>query len=95
MSPWRLPWHGKAVLPPSQAVLVNKPIVNGRRGLCGAREASLSLIWLADENIPELPTDQCFEVVPGWICEILSPAAANKDREIKMLVCYSRNITRR
>jgi Uma2 family endonuclease len=28
--------------------------------------------------------DQRFEVVPDWICEILSPSTASKDRGIKM-----------
>ncbi len=38
------------------------------------------------ERMPELPTDQRFEVVPDWVCEILSPATASKDREIKLPV---------
>jgi Uma2 family endonuclease len=41
------------------------------------------------ERMPELPADQRFEVVPDWICEILSPATASKDRGIKMPV-YAR-----
>ena len=36
------------------------------------------------ERMPALPLDQRFEVVPDWICEILSPATASKDREVKM-----------
>jgi len=36
------------------------------------------------ERMPELPADQRFEVVPDWGCEILSPATASKDREVKM-----------
>lgn len=36
------------------------------------------------ERMPEIPGDQRFEVVPDWICEILSPATRSKDREIKM-----------
>lgn len=36
------------------------------------------------ERMPALPSDQRFEVVPDWVCEILSPATASKDREIKM-----------
>lgn len=41
------------------------------------------------ERMPELPEDQRFEVVPDWVCEILSPATASKDREVKMPV-YAR-----
>lgn len=36
------------------------------------------------ERMPNLPGDQRFEVVPDWVCEILSAATASKDREIKM-----------
>jgi Uma2 family endonuclease len=35
-------------------------------------------------RMTEIPRDQRFEVVPDWICEILSPATRSKDREIKM-----------
>ncbi|PWG62940.1 Uma2 family endonuclease [Spiribacter halobius] len=41
------------------------------------------------ERMPELPEDQRFEVVPDWVCEILSPATASRDREVKMPV-YAR-----
>jgi len=36
------------------------------------------------ERMPYLPEDQRFEVVPDWICEILSPSTASKDRKVKM-----------
>lgn len=36
-----------------------------------------------------VPQDHRFEVVPDWICEILSPSTASKDREIKMPI-YAR-----
>jgi Uma2 family endonuclease len=36
------------------------------------------------ERMPEIPSDQRCEVVPDWICEVLSPATRSKDREIKM-----------
>jgi Uma2 family endonuclease len=36
------------------------------------------------ERMPKPPEDQRFEIVPDWVCEILSPATASKDREIKM-----------
>jgi len=35
-------------------------------------------------NMPNPPADQRFEVVPDWVCEILSPSTASKDREVKM-----------
>ncbi len=38
------------------------------------------------ERMPEPPEDQRFEVVPDWVCEVLSPATASKDREVKMPV---------
>jgi len=36
------------------------------------------------ERMPYFPEDQRFEVVPDWICEILSPSTTGRDREIKM-----------
>jgi Uma2 family endonuclease len=36
------------------------------------------------ERMPEIPRGQRFEVMPDWICEILSPSTRSKDREIKM-----------
>ena len=36
------------------------------------------------EHMPDIPQDHRFEVVPDWICEILSPSTASKDRAIKM-----------
>jgi Uma2 family endonuclease len=42
------------------------------------------------ERLPELPADQRFEVVPDWVCEILSPSTASTDRQIKMPV-YARH----
>ena len=36
------------------------------------------------ERMPELPETAWFEVIPDWICEILSPSTARKDRMIKM-----------
>ena len=35
-------------------------------------------------RMPSIPRDQRFEVVPDWICEILSPSTESKDRQIKM-----------
>lgn len=35
-------------------------------------------------RMPALPRDHRFEIVPDWVCEILSPATASRDRQIKM-----------
>jgi Uma2 family endonuclease len=35
-------------------------------------------------RMPQIPEGHRFEVVPDWVCEILSPSTASKDREIKM-----------
>ncbi|NJN46506.1 MAG: Uma2 family endonuclease [Candidatus Competibacteraceae bacterium] len=36
------------------------------------------------ERMLHIPKDQRFEVVPDWVCEILSPSTAKKDRILKM-----------
>lgn len=36
------------------------------------------------ERMPSVPTGHRFQVVPDWVCEVLSPATASKDREVKM-----------
>jgi len=36
------------------------------------------------ERMPYLPEGHRFEVVPGWVCEILPPSTASKDHEVKM-----------
>lgn len=36
------------------------------------------------ERMPVLPQDHRFEVVPDWVCEILSPSTQRKDRVTKM-----------
>ena len=41
------------------------------------------------ERMPRLPRDHRFEIVPDWVCEILSPSTARKDRVAKMPV-YAR-----
>lgn len=35
------------------------------------------------ERLPELP-ETCIAVAPDWVCEILSPATARKDRVLKL-----------
>jgi Uma2 family endonuclease len=41
------------------------------------------------ERMPALPEDHRFEVVPDWVCEVLSPGTQQKDRITKMKV-YAR-----
>jgi len=36
------------------------------------------------ERMRKFPTSHKFEIVPDWICEILSPSTRSIDREIKM-----------
>ncbi len=36
------------------------------------------------QRMPQIPSGHRFEVVPDWVCEILSSSTASKDREIKM-----------
>ena len=40
-------------------------------------------------RMPRLPPDHRIEIVPDWVCEILSPSTARKDRLTKMPV-YAR-----
>jgi Uma2 family endonuclease len=40
-------------------------------------------------RMPTIPTGHRFEVVPDWVCEILSDSTASKDRNIKMPI-YAR-----
>jgi len=42
------------------------------------------------ERMPYLPEGHRFEVVPDWVCDILSPSTKKKDRETKMplYACY-------
>ncbi len=36
------------------------------------------------ERMPAVPDDQRFLVTPDWVCEILSPSTARKDRTLKL-----------
>jgi len=36
------------------------------------------------ERLPQLPDTAWFELVPDWVCEILSPSTARDDRVLKM-----------
>ena len=42
------------------------------------------LVGWRKERMPQIPQGHRIEVVPDWVCEILSPATASKDREVKM-----------
>lgn len=42
------------------------------------------------ERMPSVPDEHRFEIVPDWICEILSPSTAKKDRVVKLPV-YARH----
>lgn len=44
------------------------------------------------ERMPRLPRDHRIEVVPDWVCEILSPSTAKTDRVIKMPVYASHGV---
>lgn len=41
------------------------------------------------ERMPRIPQGHRFEIVPDWVCEILSSSTESKDRDIKMRV-YAR-----
>jgi Uma2 family endonuclease len=41
------------------------------------------------ERFADMPVDQRVEVVPDWVCEVLSPSTADTDRDLKMRV-YAR-----
>ncbi|MBF0164958.1 MAG: Uma2 family endonuclease [Magnetococcales bacterium] len=41
------------------------------------------------ERMPKIPSEHRFEVVPDWVCEVLSPSTARKDRLLKLAV-YAR-----
>ena len=36
------------------------------------------------ERMPAIPRDHRFEVVPDWVCKILSPSTVQKDRTLKL-----------
>lgn len=36
------------------------------------------------ERMPRIPEGHRFDLVPDWVCEILSPSTASKDRDVKM-----------
>ncbi|MFZ2450589.1 MAG: Uma2 family endonuclease [Methylovulum miyakonense] len=41
------------------------------------------------ERMPNIPEGHRFEIVPDWVCEILSPSTAKKDRIVKLPI-YAR-----
>ena len=44
------------------------------------------------ERMPAVPEDHRFEVAPDWVCEILSPNTAKKDRAIKLPLYARRGV---
>lgn len=44
------------------------------------------------ERMPEIPDDHRFEVVPDWVCEILSPSTAKKDRALKLPIYAAQGV---
>lgn len=38
------------------------------------------------ERMPQIPQDHRFTVVPDWVCEVVSPSTARKDRITKMRI---------
>ena len=38
------------------------------------------------ERMPKIPRGHRFKIVPDWVCEVLSPSTAKKDRVVKMPV---------
>jgi Uma2 family endonuclease len=87
-----------AVAGSSLTAELNLPFQKGRGGPGGwwivaepeihfVRDSEVAVPDLAGwkrERMPMPPQDHRFEVIPDWVCEILSPATASKDREIKM-----------
>lgn len=51
------------------------------------RDAEVAVPDLAGwrrERMPAIPDDHRFEIVPDWVCEILSPGTVKKDRVLKL-----------
>jgi Uma2 family endonuclease len=57
--------------------------------VCDVELAVPDLAGWRRERMPQVPEDHRFETVPDWVCEILSPSTAKKDRVIKLPV-YAR-----
>ena len=63
-----------------------------RAGAHFVRDVEVAVPDLAEwrrERMPSVPEGHRFEVVPDWVCEILSPATAKKDRVVKLPI-YAR-----
>jgi len=59
------------------------------------RDAEVAVPDLAGwhrDRMPALSEDHRVEVVPDWVCEILAPATAAKDRDIKMPLYLRRGV---
>lgn len=44
------------------------------------------------ERLPKLPHTAWFELAPDWVCEVLSPSTARKDRAQKMPLYAAQNV---
>jgi len=87
-----------AIAEASLTGLINPPFQFGRGGPGGwwilsepevhlMRDVTVVVPDLAGwrrERLPTIPRDHRFEVVPDWVCEILSPSTAKKDRALKL-----------
>lgn len=88
--------HGRAEI--SLGLEIAGPFDKGRGGPGGwwiiaepevhfVRDVEVAVPDLAGwrrERMPNIPDGHRFEVVPDWVCEILSPGTARKDRGIKL-----------
>jgi Uma2 family endonuclease len=57
------------------------------RGVHFVRDSEVAVPDLAGwrrERMPTVPSDHRFEVVPDWICEILSPSTQRRDCTVKL-----------
>jgi Uma2 family endonuclease len=41
------------------------------------------LVGWRRERVPEFPTEQPVAIVPDWVCEVISPRTARRDRTVK------------
>jgi Uma2 family endonuclease len=59
------------------------------------RDAEVAVPDLAGwrrERMPRMPEDHRIEIVPDWVCEVLSPSTRSKDREIKLPLYAKRGV---
>jgi len=71
---------------PGGCWIINEPEVHFIRDV---EVAVPDLAGWRRERMPNVPDDHRFEIVPDWVCEILSPSTAKKDRVMKLPI-YAR-----